>query len=116
MGGANQAISAGVGGFLAFFLLAVALWLLMRNMSTRLRNVRFAEEQEDARRAAEAGDDVVVRPARRQVFLPVRDDVVPTSASSDPSATAVSNSDPKERGRDDASSPPAASPPNASEA
>lgn len=73
-GGMNQSISAGPGGFLAFFLLALALWLLMRSMSKRLRRVRFEEEAEDTRRLAEAGDDVTVRPSRRQIFLPVRDD------------------------------------------
>ena len=40
MGGANQAVSGGIGGFLAFFLLACALWLLMRNMNKRLRNIK----------------------------------------------------------------------------
>jgi hypothetical protein len=38
-------ISAGLGGFLAFFLLAVALYFLMRNMNARLRRLAYHEEQ-----------------------------------------------------------------------
>jgi len=39
-------VTAGLGGFLAFFLLAIALWLLMRNMNARLRRMSFREEAE----------------------------------------------------------------------
>ena len=39
-------VTAGLGGFLAFFLLALALYLLMRNMNTRLRRLAYSEERE----------------------------------------------------------------------
>jgi hypothetical protein len=39
-------VTAGLGGFLAFFLLALALYLLMRNMNARLRRMSYREEQE----------------------------------------------------------------------
>ena len=39
-------VTAGLGGFLAFFLLAVALYFLMRNMNTRLRRLAYREERE----------------------------------------------------------------------
>ena len=54
MNGIDQSIGPGLGGFIAFFLLACALWLLMRNMSKHLRNVAYLQEQEadEARRAA----------------------------------------------------------------
>lgn len=45
-------VTAGLGGFLAFFLLAVALYFLMRNMNTRLRRLAYREERE----AKAAGD------------------------------------------------------------
>jgi hypothetical protein len=48
-------VTAGLGGFLAFFLLAVALYFLMRNMNTRLRRLAYREEQET--RAANEGSD-----------------------------------------------------------
>jgi hypothetical protein len=48
-------VTAGLGGFLAFFLLAVALYLLMRNMNTRLRRLAYREEQEG--RGADDGPD-----------------------------------------------------------
>lgn len=38
-------VTAGLGGFLAFFLLAVALYFLMRNMNARLRRLAYREEQ-----------------------------------------------------------------------
>jgi hypothetical protein len=51
----STSVSPGLGGFLAFFLLAIALWLLMRNMNKRVRRMTYREEQEQAaRRAAEA--------------------------------------------------------------
>lgn len=62
MGGANQTVSGGIGGFLAFFLLACALWLLLRNMNGHLRNLRYREEAEESRLAAEQDVDVVSRP------------------------------------------------------
>jgi hypothetical protein len=39
-------VTAGLGGFLAFFLLALALYFLMRNMNTRLRRLAYREERE----------------------------------------------------------------------
>jgi hypothetical protein len=39
-------VTAGLGGFLAFFLLAVALYFLMRNMNARLRRMAYREEHE----------------------------------------------------------------------
>jgi hypothetical protein len=47
-------VTAGLGGFLAFFLLAVALYFLMRNMNARLRRMAYRQEQE-ARAAVGAG-------------------------------------------------------------
>lgn len=48
-------VTAGLGGFLAFFLLAVALYLLMRNMNARMRRMAYREEQ--AAQAAQAVGD-----------------------------------------------------------
>jgi hypothetical protein len=39
-------VTAGLGGFLAFFLLALALYFLMRNMNARLRRMAYRREQE----------------------------------------------------------------------
>lgn len=70
MSGANQAVSGGIGGFLAFFLLACALWLLMRNMNKRLRNVKYDEELEQQRHAVEADQETVTRPRRLGADVP----------------------------------------------
>ncbi len=50
-------VSPGILGFLAFFLLAVALFLLVRNMNGHLRRMRYraeAMEATEARAAMEA--------------------------------------------------------------
>jgi predicted lipid-binding transport protein (Tim44 family) len=46
-------VTAGLGGFLAFFVLAVALYFLMRNMNARLRRMSYRQQQE-AKAAAQA--------------------------------------------------------------
>jgi hypothetical protein len=51
-------VTAGLGGFLAFFLLAVALYFLMRNMNARLRRMAYRQEQE----TKGAGGSFVVQP------------------------------------------------------
>lgn len=48
-------VGPGFWAFVAFFFLAICLWLLMRNMFTRLRRMRLADEQR--RREAEAAQD-----------------------------------------------------------
>ena len=47
----STSVGPGLGGFIAFFLLAIALWLLMRNMNKRMRRMTYREEQEAAARA-----------------------------------------------------------------
>jgi hypothetical protein len=54
-------VTAGLGGFLAFFLLAVALYFLMRNMNARLRRMAYREEQE-AKAAADDDESRTDRP------------------------------------------------------
>jgi flagellar biosynthesis/type III secretory pathway M-ring protein FliF/YscJ len=49
-------VTAGLEGFLAFFLLAVALYLLMRNMNARMRRMAYRAEQE-AKAAQEKADE-----------------------------------------------------------
>lgn len=55
MGGSgNLPIGPGVWGFIALFVLAIALWLLVRNMNSRLRRMAYREhERLEAERAAE---------------------------------------------------------------
>jgi len=50
-------VTAGLGGFLAFFLLAVALYFLMRNMNVRLRKMAYREELEAKGDAGQSTDD-----------------------------------------------------------
>ena len=42
----SVAVTAGLGGFVSFFLLAVALYFLMRNMNARMRRMAYREDQE----------------------------------------------------------------------
>ena len=50
-----QSVSAGLWGFAVVFVLAIAVWLLMRNMTGHLRRMRFREQEELRRQAAEGG-------------------------------------------------------------
>ncbi|HET8594626.1 MAG TPA: hypothetical protein VFM07_05210 [Intrasporangium sp.] len=44
MGGSgNLPVGPGIYGFIAVFLLAVALWFLMRNMNARMRRMAYRE-------------------------------------------------------------------------
>lgn len=59
MNGAPSAmVSPGLWGFVAFFVLAVALYLLMRNMNARMRRMSYrAQERERAAEAEAAATD-----------------------------------------------------------
>jgi len=53
--GDNLPIGPGVWGFIALFVLAIALWLLVRNMNSRLRRMAYREhERAEAERGAES--------------------------------------------------------------
>ncbi len=41
----SSLIGPGLGAFVAFFVLAVTLWLLMRNMNGRMRRMAYREQQ-----------------------------------------------------------------------
>ena len=63
----STSIGPGLGAFIAFFVLAVALWLLMRNMNSRMRRMAYREQQRVAELEArdaerQAGED---RPKKR---------------------------------------------------
>ncbi|MGV1009161.1 MAG: hypothetical protein ACOYBY_11225 [Dermatophilaceae bacterium] len=62
--GEPATIGPGLGAFIAFFALAIALWLLMRNMSARMRRMAYRERERIA--ALEAQDGGNVSPDERQ--------------------------------------------------
>ena len=41
----STSVGPAIGAFIAFFVLAVALWLLMRNMNSRMRRMAYKEQQ-----------------------------------------------------------------------
>jgi hypothetical protein len=45
MGTPSTAVGPGLGAFVAFFVLAVVLWLLMRNMNGRMRRMAYREQE-----------------------------------------------------------------------
>lgn len=47
-------VGPGLGAFAVFLALAIALWLLMRNMTARLRRMSYARRQEEERAAQAA--------------------------------------------------------------
>ena len=53
----NAAIGPGLGAFLAFFALAVALYFILRNMNARMRRMAYRErDRQAALEAAEVGE------------------------------------------------------------
>ncbi|HEX5522448.1 MAG TPA: hypothetical protein VFX53_03300 [Pedococcus sp.] len=50
----STAVSPGIWGFIAFFVLAIALWLLMRNMNARMRRMSYRAQQRQEEAEAEA--------------------------------------------------------------
>lgn len=80
----SQAAAPGVWAFVAFLFLAIALWLLMRNMNARLRRMSYRQKAAE-RDAAPAGgldgsgddigsDPVVERDGRGDVVGDERED------------------------------------------
>ena len=55
----STSIGPGLGAFIAFFVLAVVLWLLMRNLNSRMRRMAYKEQQRVA--------ELEVREAEREV-------------------------------------------------
>ncbi|GAA5022259.1 hypothetical protein GCM10023258_12330 [Terrabacter aeriphilus] len=53
-GGGNLPVGPGIWGFVAFFVLAVALWLLVRNMNTRLRRMAYRDRERAEQFASDA--------------------------------------------------------------
>ena len=46
-------VGPGMGAFAVFFILAIVLWLLMRNMNARLRRMSYAQKQAEQERGTE---------------------------------------------------------------
>ncbi len=44
-GGGNLPVGPGIWGFIAFFVLAIALTLLVRNMNSRLRRMAYTDRE-----------------------------------------------------------------------
>ncbi len=52
--GGNLPIGPGIWGFIAFFVLALALWFLVRNMNSRLRRMAYRDRDRAEQFAADA--------------------------------------------------------------
>lgn len=53
--GGNLPVGPGLWGFIAAFVLALALWLLMRNMNSRMRRMAYRERQRLEQEQGEPG-------------------------------------------------------------
>lgn len=64
--GGNLPVGPGIWGFIAFFVLAISLWLLVRNMNNRLRRMAYRDRDEATARAEADGvrQDVEPDPTR----------------------------------------------------
>jgi hypothetical protein len=72
----SSTVGPGIGAFIAFFLLALFLWLLMRNMNGRMRRMAYREQQRvaelEAREAREQDQAPTQTQARTQAQGPGR--------------------------------------------
>ena len=80
-GAPSSMVSPGLWGFVAFFVLAIALYLLMRNMNARMRRMSYRSEE----RAREAQAEADERKARKEGDVPKGD------APEDPEQTGHTN-------------------------
>ena len=62
----SSLVSPGIWGFLAFFVLAVALYLLMRNMNARMRKMSYRAEELRRQAEAEAAERKAPKEGRGQ--------------------------------------------------
>ena len=63
-------VGPGLWAFIAFFFLAVALWLLMRSMFTRLRRMTIADRAERQRLEREAAESDELTQRARGMDVP----------------------------------------------
>ena len=52
----STSIGPGLGAFVAFFVLAVVLWFLMRNLNGRMRRMAYKEQQRVAELEAQQAE------------------------------------------------------------
>ncbi len=76
-------VSPGIGAFLAFFALAIALWLLMRNMNSRMRRMSYRAEEAQREAEREAGPKGTHRPAGESEGVEATGDVTPAADDED---------------------------------
>lgn len=83
-------VSPGILGFLAFFFLAVALYLLVRNMNGHLRRMRYRAEQLEAEEGTPASGD---KPTASTPAAPGAEPEPGPAAGPQPEAEPTSNGD-----------------------
>ncbi len=97
MGGGTPStdIGPGLGAFVAFFVLALLLWLLMRNMNGRMRRMAYTERERvarlEARDAAAHGETVTTSATTGAT----------TDSGDEPASDGEPAADPPPRGDDD---------------
>ncbi|MDQ2797064.1 MAG: hypothetical protein M3Y06_07860 [Actinomycetota bacterium] len=98
----STSIGPGLGAFVAFFGLAVILWLLMRNMNGRMRRMAYHEQQRVAEIEARQTQDPPVKRKRKRAELGMS--LVETGhqepVSSPPGASGSASDEPASDGQD----------------
>ncbi|GGM97277.1 hypothetical protein GCM10009721_25290 [Terrabacter tumescens] len=95
-GGGNLPVGPGIWGFIAFFVLALALWFLVRNMNSRLRRMAYRDRD----RAEEFAANAEVDGSRRvgaDAATPADQSTAPTTPG-EPDSPAERGDDPDARG------------------
>jgi cytidylate kinase len=69
----SSSIGPGLGAFIAFFVLAIALWLLMRNMNGRMRRMAYREQQRVAELEAKQAERKAAKTPEKRTEAPPQD-------------------------------------------
>lgn len=94
-GAPSSMVSPGLWGFLAFFLLALALYLLMRNMNARMRRMSYRSEELAREAQAEADARKAAKDAKDQG---TGGSTTPTAAADPGDGTGDATDDPEQTG------------------
>ena len=76
-------VSPGIWGFLAFFVLAVALYLLMRNMNARMRRMSYRAEELQREAEGRPLDETDAGQTADQAGADEADDVTPAQGQTE---------------------------------
>ena len=101
----STTVGPGIGAFIAFFVLALVLWVLMRNMNGRMRRMAYREQQRvdelEAQEAKLVAEGRGPRPGKRRARRDAEAAAPPAATVADPETAADGRQAGSQAGTDD---------------